>query len=59
MEFKLNENQLKNLNVFLDRTDLKGTETLAFLELKRIFNLNILENRTSVSKSKQHPTLKG
>jgi len=52
-EYSLNEQQLKNLNVFLDRTNLNGTEALAFLELKRIFNLNVLENKPEPQNNKK------
>jgi len=45
IEYTLTEQQLNNLNIFLDRTNLNGIEVLAFLELKRIFNLNVLENK--------------
>jgi hypothetical protein len=33
MQINLNEQQLKNLNVFLARVDLKGSEVSAFNEL--------------------------
>jgi len=52
-EYSLNEQQLKNLNVFLDRTNLTGTEAMAFLELKRIFNLNVLQNKTNIPGNKK------
>jgi hypothetical protein len=38
MKFNLTEKQLNNLKIFLLRTELKGNEVEAFLELVIIFN---------------------
>lgn len=35
--FELNDNQLKNLGVFLGRVDLKGSEVVLFNELASLF----------------------
>ena len=38
MNIKLTEKQMKNLFMFLERTTLKGSEVMIFLELIKILN---------------------
>jgi len=47
MQINLNEQQLKNLNVFLARVDLKGSEVSAFNELVGVlFSGQVVPNNT-------------
>ena len=38
MKYELNEQTKNNLLVFLQRTELKGSEVVSFVELMQLFN---------------------
>lgn len=47
MKIEMNERMIANLRVFLDRTDLKGGDVPAFVEIQNAINMARVEESTT------------
>ena len=45
MKIEFTKEQLNNLQVFLNRVDLKGNEVLAFMEIMQILGSSVVEDK--------------
>ena len=55
MKIEFTKEQLNNLQVFLNRVDLKGSEVIAFVEIMQVLGSYVVEDNRQ--KSKTTPTV--